>query len=67
MPTLNLVVKSPSGQHKDVSLQAQTSWTVRLLKQHLSNLYPTKPVSTRTRACAVVACCLPMAARCVAA
>lgn len=41
---VTLIVKAPNQQIEDQNIQCQTSWTVRQLKGHLSEVYPNKPV-----------------------
>lgn len=42
---VTLVVKTPNQRHEDVQVDCEIGWTVHKLKTHLSNVYPTKPVS----------------------
>lgn len=40
---VTLVVKAPNQQIEDQNIECRTSWTVRQLKGHLSEVYPSKP------------------------
>ncbi|OWR43362.1 homocysteine-responsive endoplasmic reticulum-resident ubiquitin domain member 2 protein [Danaus plexippus plexippus] len=40
---VTLIVKAPNQQIEDQNVECQTSWTVRQLKGHLSEVYPSKP------------------------
>ncbi|XP_022127683.2 homocysteine-responsive endoplasmic reticulum-resident ubiquitin-like domain member 2 protein [Pieris rapae] len=40
---VTLIVKAPNQQIEDQNIECQTSWTVRQLKGHLSEVYPSKP------------------------
>lgn len=42
---VTLVVKAPNQQIEDQTVQCELSWTIQKLKQHLSEVYPSKPVS----------------------
>lgn len=42
---VTLIVKAPNQQIEDQNIECQTSWTVKQLKGHLSEVYPSKPVS----------------------
>lgn len=41
---VTLTVKAPNQQIEDQSIECQSSWTVKQLKGHLSEVYPNKPV-----------------------
>ncbi|XP_075986058.1 homocysteine-induced endoplasmic reticulum protein [Anticarsia gemmatalis] len=38
-----LIVKAPNQQIEDQNIECQSSWTVRQLKGHLAEVYPSKP------------------------
>ncbi|KAI8423831.1 hypothetical protein MSG28_012841 [Choristoneura fumiferana] len=40
---VTLIVKAPNQQIDDQNVECQSSWTVRQLKGHLSEVYPSKP------------------------
>ncbi|XP_045455159.1 homocysteine-responsive endoplasmic reticulum-resident ubiquitin-like domain member 2 protein [Melitaea cinxia] len=40
---VTLIVKAPNQQIEDQNIECQSSWTVRQLKGHLSEVYPSKP------------------------
>ncbi|CAG4966277.1 unnamed protein product [Colias eurytheme] len=40
---VTLIVKAPNQQIEDQNIECETSWTVRQLKGHLSEVYPSKP------------------------
>ena len=42
---VTLIVKAPNQQIEDQNIECESSWTVRQLKGHLSEVYPSKPVS----------------------
>jgi hypothetical protein len=42
---IRLIVKAPNQQIEDQSIECDASWTVLQLKSHLSQVYPTQPVS----------------------
>ena len=44
---VTLKVKAPNNKIEDQVIQCESSWTVDKLKLHLSEVYPSKPVSTR--------------------
>jgi hypothetical protein len=41
---VTLIVKAPNQQIEDQNIECQSSWSVRQLKGHLSEIYPSKPV-----------------------
>jgi len=42
---VTLVVKAPNQKIADQTIECALDWTVKKLKQHLSSVYPSKPVS----------------------
>lgn len=42
---VTLIVKAPNQQIEDQTIKCELSWTINKLKQHLSEVYPSKPVS----------------------
>ena len=42
---VTLVIKAPNQRVGDQTVECMLGWTVRKLKQHLTNVYPSKPVS----------------------
>lgn len=40
-----LVVRAPNQRVADQVVEVKPQWTVKELKQHLSNVYPSQPVS----------------------
>lgn len=40
-----LVIKAPDQKYDDQTISCFLNWTVEKLKSHLSNVYPSKPVS----------------------
>jgi len=42
---VTLVVKAPNQKIGDLTVECALDWTVKQLKQHLSSVYPSKPVS----------------------
>ncbi|KAL1513852.1 hypothetical protein ABEB36_003200 [Hypothenemus hampei] len=40
---VTLIVKAPNQQIEDQKIRCETSWTINKLKQHLSEVYPSKP------------------------
>jgi hypothetical protein len=43
---ITLIVKAPNQQIEDQTIKCELSWTINKLKQHLSEVYPSRPVST---------------------
>lgn len=41
---VTLIVKAPNQQIEDQTVKCELSWTIQKLKQHLSEVYPSKPV-----------------------
>lgn len=42
---VTLVVKAANQRIADQTVECVLGWTIRKLKQHLENVYPSKPVS----------------------
>lgn len=42
---VTLIVKAPNQQIEDQTVKCELSWTINKLKQHLSEVYPSNPVS----------------------
>jgi len=42
---VTLVVKAPNQKIGDQTIECALDWTVKKLKEHLSSVYPSKPVS----------------------
>lgn len=42
---VTLIVKAPNQQIEDQTIKCELSWTINKLKQHLSEVYPSRPVS----------------------
>lgn len=42
---ITLIVKAPNQQIEDQTIKCELSWTINKLKQHLQEVYPSKPVS----------------------
>lgn len=40
-----LVIKAPNQKYVDQTINCYQNWTVEKLKAHLSDVYPSKPVS----------------------
>lgn len=40
---ITLIVKAPNQQIEDQTIQCELTWTINKLKQHLSEVYPSKP------------------------
>ncbi|XP_973337.2 homocysteine-responsive endoplasmic reticulum-resident ubiquitin-like domain member 2 protein [Tribolium castaneum] len=40
---ITLIVKAPNQQIEDQTIKCELSWTINKLKQHLSEVYPSKP------------------------
>lgn len=43
--TVKIIIKAPNQQIKDKIVNCDIGWTVGQLKEHLSDVYPSKPVS----------------------
>lgn len=42
---VTLIIKAPNQKYSDQTISCFLNWTVAKLKTHLSNVYPSKPVS----------------------
>lgn len=42
---VTIIVKAPNQQFEDQTIQCEISWTIKRLKNYLSEVYPNKPVS----------------------
>ncbi|NP_001140144.1 Homocysteine-responsive endoplasmic reticulum-resident ubiquitin-like domain member 2 protein [Salmo salar] len=42
---VTLVIKAPNQKYDDQTINCFLNWTVEKLKSHISNVYPSKPVS----------------------
>lgn len=42
---VTLIVKAPNQQIEDQTVKCELTWTISKLKGHLSEVYPSKPVS----------------------
>jgi len=42
---VNLIIKAPNQQIKDQVVRCDLDWTIGRLKEYLSEVYPSKPVS----------------------
>lgn len=42
---VTLVIKAPNQKYEDQTINCFLNWTVERLKSHISNVYPSKPVS----------------------
>ena len=47
--SLTLIVKAPNQRIEDQRVACNASWTVKQLKEHLSDVHPEKPVSIVNR------------------
>ena len=45
MPVTLVVVKAPNQRVEDQTVECMLGWTVKKLKAHLSQVYPSQPVS----------------------
>lgn len=45
---VRLIVKAPNQQIEDHVVNCQLDWTIARLKDHLAEVYPSKPVSLST-------------------
>lgn len=55
---VTLIIKAPNRKYSDQTISCFLNWTVGKLKTHLSNVYPSKPVSVKLDAAALT-CLLP--------
>lgn len=46
---VTLIVKAPNQQIEDQTIKCELSWTINKLKQHLQEVYPSRPVSPSSR------------------
>lgn len=44
---VTLVIRAPNQKYDDQTINCFQNWTVEKLKAHLSDVYPSKPVSNR--------------------
>ena len=44
---VTLVVKAPNQKINDQTIECGLGWTIKKLKEHIANVYPSKPVSSR--------------------
>lgn len=44
---VTLIIKAPNQKYTDQTVSCFLDWTVGRLKSHLSDVYPSKPVSCR--------------------
>lgn len=42
--SIELILKTPNQRIDDIQLKCNEEWTVKMLKDHLQNVYPSKPV-----------------------
>lgn len=42
---VTLVIKAPNQKYEDQTINCFLNWTVERLKRHLSNVYPSRPVT----------------------
>lgn len=50
---VTLIIKAPNQKYSDQTISCFLNWTVGKLKTHLSNVYPSKPVSAQLGAAAL--------------
>lgn len=53
---VTLIIKAPNQKYSDQTISCFLNWTVGKLKTHLSNVYPSKPVSANLDAAALTCC-----------
>lgn len=51
-----LVIRAPNQKYSDQTINCYQNWTVEKLKAHLSDVYPSKPVSIFYRKLSIVLC-----------
>lgn len=44
---ITVVIKAPNQRVADHSVECMLGWTVKKLKQHLTSVYPSRPVSVQ--------------------
>lgn len=54
---VTLIIKAPNQKYSDQTISCFLNWTVEKLKMHLSNVYPSKPVSVKPGAAVVPSPC----------
>lgn len=47
---VTLIIKAPNQKYEDQTINCFLNWTVERLKSHISNVYPSRPVSDRDAA-----------------
>lgn len=50
---VELIIKAPNQQIKDQIVKCDIGWTIGRLKEYLSEVYPSKPVSFVTFICEI--------------
>lgn len=43
--SVTIIVKAPNQQFADQTIECEVSWTIKRLKNYLSEVYPNQPVS----------------------
>ena len=43
--SIELTLKTPNQRVNDIQLKCREDWTIKNLKEHLQDVYPSKPVS----------------------
>ncbi|TNN28905.1 Homocysteine-responsive endoplasmic reticulum-resident ubiquitin-like domain member 2 protein [Liparis tanakae] len=46
---VTLIIKAPNQKYEDHTISCFLNWTVERLKSHISNVYPSKPLSKDQR------------------
>lgn len=55
---VTLVIRAPNQKYNDQTINCYQNWTVEKLKAHLSDVYPSKPVSmSHLILCSDLLCC----------
>lgn len=44
---IELTLKTPNQRVNDIYLKCKEDWTIRKLKEHLQDVYPSRPVSKK--------------------
>lgn len=48
---ITLIIRAPNQKYDDQPISCFLDWTVEKLKKHITNVYPSKPVSERVCVC----------------
>ena len=47
--SVTLVIRAPNQRIEDHTVECMLGWTVKMLKKHLEDVYPSNPVSSQLK------------------